>query len=74
MGLFVIACHHLVDIDLHDCTKGAISLVCHLIQTYFKYICIPYRTANLLSYNTKKLVLHLACPISLFEEDKTASF
>ena len=42
---FVIACHRLVDIDLHDCTKGVITLICHLIQTYFKDICIPYRTA-----------------------------
>ena len=59
--MHVIACHRLADIDLHDCTKGAVTLVCHLIQTHFKDICIPYKTAILLSYKTNKLVLHLAC-------------
>ena len=36
ISLFVIACRRLVDINLHDYTTGAITLVCHLIQIYFK--------------------------------------
>ena len=77
IGPFVVACYRLVDINLHDCTKGAVTLVCYLIQTYFKDICIPYKTAILLSYNTNKLVLHLAyivLAIPLFEEDKMTKF
>ena len=71
IGPFVIACHRLVDIDLHDSTKGTITLVCQITQSYFKDICISYRTAILLSYNKKKLVLHLVCYKHCFNHSVT---
>ena len=74
MGLFSIVCHRLADSELHDSTKNPITLFCQLIQNYFKDVCIPQRTATLLSNNIKQLVIYLAfitivITILLFEED-----
>ena len=79
MGLFSIVCYRLADSNLHDSTKRTIILFCRFTQNYFKDVCIPYRTAILLSYNIKQLVIYLAfitivITIPLFEEDKMASF
>ena len=60
MGLFSIVCHRLAESDLHDSTKNTTTLFCRLTQNYFKDVCIPYRTAILLSYNIKQLVIYLA--------------
>ena len=53
MGLFLIVQHRLVDSDLHDSTKDTITLVCQFIQSCFKDLFIPYKTAILSSYKTK---------------------
>ena len=60
MGLFSIVCHRLADSNLQDSTNNTITLLCQLIQSYFKDVCIPYRTGILLSYNIKQLIAQLA--------------
>ena len=61
MSLFSIVCLCPADSNLHDSTNDTMTLVCQLMQNYFKDILIPNRTAILLNYNIKKLLKHLAC-------------
>ena len=60
MGQFLIVCRHLPDNGLHDSTKDTITLVCQLIQNYFKNIFIPYRTVIFSSYK-KGLLIYFDC-------------
>ena len=55
MGQFSIVCHRLADSTLHDSTNNTITLLCQLIQSYFKDVSILYRTGILLSYNIKTI-------------------
>ena len=47
-------------------TKDTITLICQLIHNYFKGVLIPYKTAILLKYNSKELLIHFACYIHSF--------
>ena len=59
MGLFSIVCYRLADSDLYQTAQKTLLLYFAGSLSYFKNVCIPYRTAILLSYNIKQLVIYL---------------